>query len=76
LRFRIQSRKDPVFLGERIEAFLSSFFEKLEAMPGEDFNNSRKGLISKKLEEAKNLAEESDAYWDQIRSGYYNFSQG
>lgn len=30
LRFRMQSRKDPVFLEERIEAFLGSFLEDLK----------------------------------------------
>ena len=76
LRFRIQSRKDPVFLQERIEAFLSSFLEQLKAMSADDFTIRRGGLINKKLEKAKNLAEEAGDYWGQIRSGYYNFSQG
>lgn len=76
LRFRMQSRRDPVFLEERIEAFLGSFLEQLKAMSGDDFDARRRGLIVKKLEKAKNLAEESGNYWSQIRSGYYNFSQG
>ena len=41
-----------------------------------DFDTRRRGLIVKKLEKAKNLAEEAGDYWAQIRSGYYNFSQG
>ena len=72
----MQSRKDPVFLEERIEAFLSSFLEQLKAMSDGDFDTRRRGLIFKKLETAKNLAEETDDYWGQIRSGYYDFSQG
>lgn len=76
LRLRIQSRKDPVFLEERIEAFVSSFLEQLKAMSDGDFDTRRRGLIAKKLEKAKNLAEEVSDYWAQIRSGYYNFSQG
>lgn len=76
LRFRIQSRKDPVFLEERIEAFLNSFLEQLEAMSDDDFCTRRRGLIVKKLEKPKNLAEEAGDYWGQIRSGYCNFSQG
>jgi insulysin len=76
LRFRVQSRKDPVFLEERIELFLSSFFEQLKTMSDEDFSIRRRGLIMKKLEKSKNLAEEAGDYWNQIRSGYYNFSQG
>lgn len=72
----MQSRKDPVFLEERVEAFLGSFFAQLKEMPDDDFDARRRGLIIKKLEKAKNLAEESDDYWGQIRSGYYNFSQG
>ena len=75
LRLRIQSRKDPVFLEERIEAFLGSFLEQLKAMPDDDFDTRRGGLIVKKLEKHKNLAEEAGDYWGQIRSGYYNFSQ-
>ena len=72
----MQSRKDPVFLEERIEAFLESFLEELKAMSDDDFNARRRGLIVKKLERAKNLAEEASDYWGQIRSGYYNFAQG
>jgi len=72
----MQSRKDPVFLEERVEAFLGSFLEQLKAMSDNDFHVRRKGLIVKKLEKAKNLAEETGDYWGQIRSGYYNFSQG
>ena len=76
LRFRIQSRKDPVFLEERIEAFLGSFLEELKAMSDDDFDARRRGLIVKKLEKAKNLAEKAGDYWGQIRSGYCNFAQG
>lgn len=72
----MQSRKDPIFIEERIEAFLNSFLEQLKVMPADDFSTRRRGLIVKKLEKAKNLAEETGDYWDQIRSGYYNFSQG
>ena len=75
LRFRIQSQQDPVFLEERIETFLRSFFEQLKVMPDEDFDIQRMGVIIKKLERAKNLAEEAEDYWSQIRSGYYDFSQ-
>lgn len=76
LRFRIQSRKDPVSLEERIEAFLNSFLEQLRVMSDDDFDTRRKGLITKKLEKPKNLAEETGDYWGQISSGYYDFCQG
>jgi len=72
----MQSRKDPVFLEERIEAFFESFLEELKAMSDDDFDARRRGLIVKKLEKAKNLAEEASDYWGQIRSGYCNFAQG
>jgi len=72
----MQSRKDPVFLEERIEAFLGSFLGELKAMSGDDFDARRRGWIVKKLEKAKNLTEEAGDYWGQIRSGYYNFAQG
>ena len=76
LRFRVQSRKDPAFLEERIEAFLCSFLEQLKAMSDEEFNTRRSGLIVKKREKAKNLEEETDDYWNKIRSGYCDFFQG
>ena len=72
----MQSRKDPVFLEGRIEAFLRSFLEELKAMSDDDFDARRRGLIVKRLEKAKNLAEETGDYWGQIRSGYCNFTQG
>ena len=65
-----------MFLEERVEAFLGSFLEQLKTMSDTDFDARRRGLIVKKLEKAKNLAEESGDYWGQIRFGYYNFSQG
>jgi insulysin len=76
LRFRIQSLKDPVFLEERIEAFLGSFFELFQRMSDEEFNTLRSGLMAKKREKAKNLGEEAGSYWGQIRSGYNDFFQG
>jgi insulysin len=76
LRFRIQSQKDPVFLEERIEAFLNSFLEQLKVMSDDDFDTRRRGLIVKKLEKPKNLTEETGDYWGQIISGYYDFHQG
>lgn len=65
-----------MLLEERIEAFLGSFLEELKAMSDDEFDARRRGLIVKKLERAKNLAEEAGGYWGQIRSGYYNFAQG
>lgn len=65
-----------MFLEERIETFLSSFLGQLKAMPDDDFGTRRRGLIVKKLEKPKNLAEETGNSWGQIRSGYYDFSQG
>lgn len=64
-----------MFLEERIEAFLGSFLEQLQAMSDEEFNIRRSGLVVKKQERAKNLGEETGDYWDQIRSGYYDFCQ-
>lgn len=65
-----------MFLEERIDAFLASFLEQLQVMPDEEFDTRRSGLIVKKREKAKNLAEAAGDDWDQIRSGYYDFFQG
>ena len=65
-----------MFLEERIDAFLVSFLEQLKVMSDEEFNTRRSGLIIKKREKAKNLAEAAGDYWNQISSGYYDFFQG
>lgn len=45
-------------------------------MSEEDFASQKEGLIVKKVEKHKNLAEESSAFWNEIGSGYFDFARG
>jgi insulysin len=67
--FRIilqSSVKDPVFLDQRVEAFLSSVKEMLVTLPDEEFANHVEALVTKKLEKDKNLKQEANRYWKEI----------
>lgn len=76
LRFRIQSLRDPTFLQERIEEFLLSFEIRLKEMSDDTFASQKEGLVVKKVEKHKNLAEEASSFWNEITSGYLDFVRG
>jgi insulysin len=70
----VQSERDPIHLEHRIEHLLENRIAKmLEDMTEEEFQKQVQSLIQKKLERPKNLKQESERYWDQIVSGFYNF---
>lgn len=73
LGIKIQSTRAPWFLEERVEAFLEQFRDTLAGMSQEDFEAKKDGLIVKLLERPKNLYEETNWFWRQIREGYYDF---
>ncbi|KAI0718393.1 LuxS/MPP-like metallohydrolase [Cerioporus squamosus] len=73
IRIKVQSTRTPWFVEERVEAFLETFAERLSSMTDAEFESRKEGLINKKLERVKNLAEETTRFWTRIRAGHYDF---
>jgi insulysin len=76
LRFRVQSSRHPTFLESRINNFIDSYQTTLEAMSPEEFEERKRGVINKKREKLKNMAEERTRFWSKIDSEYYDFERG
>lgn len=75
-QFTVQSSvKNPVYLQERIQHFLSTFEEQLNALPQEEFDVYREGLIRRLRLPTKNLKEQNMLYWRQIASQRYDFEE-
>ncbi|KAI0032813.1 Metalloenzyme, LuxS/M16 peptidase-like protein [Vararia minispora EC-137] len=75
LRIVVQSERSPVYLENRVEAFLDYMKTELGEMGEEIFTEQKNGLKMKWLEAPKNLPEETSRYWGHIDSGYLDFFQ-
>ena len=73
LRILVQSERDPVYLEERVEAFLDHMKGVIELTTDEEFAEQKNGLERKWREVAKNLNEEVTRFWVHIDSGYLDF---
>jgi insulysin len=73
LRIVVQSERGPVYLEERVEAFLDHMKGVIERMTDEQLAEQKDGLQRKWREVAKNLNEETTRYWTQIDSGFLDF---
>jgi len=73
LRILVQSERGPVYLEERVEAFLVHMKGAIELMTDEEFAEQKDGLERKWREVAKNLNEEVSGFWAHIDSGYLDF---
>ncbi|KAI0306722.1 Metalloenzyme, LuxS/M16 peptidase-like protein [Multifurca ochricompacta] len=73
LRIVVQSERGPVYLEERVEAFLDHMKGVIENMTDEQFVEQKNGLERKWREVVKNLNEEVSRFWAQIDSGYLDF---
>jgi len=69
----VQSERHPMYLEERVEAFLCDMKAKLEGMEDAEFAEQKKGLEKKWREGLKNLMEETNRYWTHIESGLLDF---
>jgi insulysin len=72
-RILVQSERNPLYLEERVEAFLESMKAKLEQMDETEFVEQKNGLEKKWREGLKNLAEETNRYWTHIENGFLDF---
>lgn len=75
-RFIIQSEKNPIYLEERIDNFLSGWRKTLEGMSDKEFEGQKESLINKRLEKLKNLGQESGRLWTHVTSEYLDFELG
>ncbi|GAA5900616.1 uncharacterized protein JCM6883_002901 [Sporobolomyces salmoneus] len=75
LRVIVQSEKDAQFVETRIDAFWEEFMKTLEEMSEEEFGKYKEAVRQKKLEDHKNLWQESSHLWINIHSGWYDFEQ-
>ncbi|GAA5906121.1 hypothetical protein JCM8208_000637 [Rhodotorula glutinis] len=75
LRVIVQSERDGPFIESRINAFWDDFKAKLEAMTDADIEKYKETVISRKLEDHKNMWQESSALWVDIHTGWYDFEQ-
>ena len=72
--FLIQSNvQDPVYLQKRIEAFLKKGESALQEITQKEFDEYREALIARRMEQPKNLQEQTQRYWHNISSRNYDF---
>ena len=69
----VQSERDPIYLEQRVEAFLSDMREKIEAMPESEFLEHKTALQKQWREAPKNMSEEMNRYWGHVEWGYLDF---
>lgn len=74
LFFAVQSPvAGPDQLVDATEAFLGAFEETLHSMPAETFEANKQGLVTRLLENDKNLGERSERYWSDLELGFTDF---
>ncbi|POY74423.1 hypothetical protein BMF94_2617 [Rhodotorula taiwanensis] len=73
LRVIVQSERDAPFVETRVNAFWEDYRTKLNKMSEEDFEKYKEAVVSRKLEDHKNMWQ--DALWLAIHSGWYDFEQ-
>ncbi|KAI0748561.1 Metalloenzyme, LuxS/M16 peptidase-like protein [Daedaleopsis nitida] len=69
----VQSERDPLYLEQRVDAFLREMCGKIEAMDDAEFVEHKTALQKQWREAPKNLTEEMNRYWTHIEWGYLNF---
>jgi insulysin len=77
-RIVIQGEKAPIYLGGRIDAFLTKFAGILGEMPESEFELHKSSLVKERLEKLKpkNLEEAASRVWSSIRAGHFDFALG
>jgi insulysin len=70
-RILLERERDCKYLEERCDALLVKLEQDLNTMTGERFEEHVIGLINKRLENLKNLGQETSRFWIHITSEYY-----
>ncbi|KAI9355143.1 Metalloenzyme, LuxS/M16 peptidase-like protein [Zopfochytrium polystomum] len=69
----VQSERDPVYLEQRVEAFLAGMKTFLTDLTDEEFAKHVDAVVFKQLEKDKNLNQETSRHWGHIASHVYDF---
>lgn len=75
LRVIVQSERDAPYVESRVNAFWDEFRTKLAEMTDVEFEKYKAAVVSRKLEDHKNMWQESSSLWLAIHSGWYDFEQ-
>jgi len=75
LRVIVQSDRHPDYLDSRIEAYLATLGEVLEAMEDKEFKSHVEALAAKRLEKPKKLSVRNSRFWSEILSQHFNFDR-
>ncbi|KAK4053747.1 metalloprotease [Microbotryomycetes sp. JL201] len=75
LRVIVQSERDAAYVEGRVDAFWQEFAKTLDDMSESDFEKYKQAVINRKMEDHKNMWEESSFFWLHIHAGWYDFEQ-
>ncbi|GAA5970032.1 hypothetical protein JCM11641_000241 [Rhodosporidiobolus odoratus] len=75
MRVIVQSERDANHVESQIDAFWTEFRAKLQDMPEEEFEKYKAAVVSRKLEDFKNMWEECSQTWTHIHAWWYDFEQ-
>lgn len=75
-RILIQSEKSPEYLEKRIDVFLNGLSDTLRNMSESEFDTFKTGVINKRLENLKNLNQETARFWHHITSEAFDYELG
>ncbi|PAA70440.1 hypothetical protein BOX15_Mlig002690g1, partial [Macrostomum lignano] len=75
LIFFVQSDRHPVYLEERIDAFIDSIADDLKSMPDEQFQSHVAALNSVITEKPKKMTARNQLYFEEIRRGTLCFDR-
>ncbi|XP_076297777.1 insulin degrading metalloproteinase isoform X2 [Lasioglossum baleicum] len=75
LRIVVQSDRHPMYIEERIDAFLQDMLEKITNMSDEEFNRHKESLAVKRLEKPKLMSTLTTIFLSEILTQRYNFDR-
>jgi insulysin len=77
LRFSIQSERTPIYLDDRIEAFIEDYAKSFlnGAMTLDGFERHKQALITELLKKNRKMAEEANVYWGEIETQLCDFER-
>ncbi|THG99965.1 hypothetical protein EW026_g2491 [Hermanssonia centrifuga] len=73
IRLVVQSERAPVYLEERVDAFLDEMEQSIRTMSDSAFEEQKKGLEKSWTEDPKNIRDETYRFWSHIDSGDLDF---
>ncbi|XP_076655297.1 insulin degrading metalloproteinase isoform X2 [Halictus rubicundus] len=75
LRIVVQSDRHPMYVEQRIDAFLKNMLENISKMSDEEFNRHKESLAAKRLEKPKLMNTLTTIFLNEILTQRYNFDR-